>query len=267
MRRRFLLASPLLALRLPGQPAPAKATTAEQIVDRFVEVTGGKAARLRVKTQTVKTRVEIASQGIKGVGTMYRTAGISYSEMEIPGVGKMEEGVYKGVAWDKSAMLGARVKKEDESHTALRAAAMDVEWNWRNHYTAELGTAAESTPEPSDVVVMKPKAGGHPETRYYSQATGLLIKLSTKQKSPMGEIPMNVLFSDYRDVDGVKMAFKNTVLVGPQQMEIIQEAVQNNVPIPPAKLVPPADILALIGARPATPRPVSRPKPVVDAVK
>lgn len=253
----------MLALRLPGQPAPAKATTAEQVLDRYAEVTGGKAARLRVKTQLVKSRIAIASQGIQGTGTMYRAQGISYAEMEIPGVGKMEEGVHNGVAWDKSAMLGARVKKDDESYTALRAAAMDVEWNWRSHYTAELATAPDSAPEPCDVVVMKPKAGGHPETRYYSQATGLLVKMSTKQKSPMGEIPVTVLFSDYRDVDGVKMAFKNTMQVGPQQMEMIQESVQNNVPIPPAKRVPPADIQALMGAKPA-PRPVTRPK-AVDA--
>ena len=230
-------------------------------MDRYVEVTGGKAARLKVKTQLVKTRIEIAGQGIQGVGTMYRAEGMSYAEMEIPGVGKMEEGVHNGVAWDKSAMLGARLKKEDESYTAVRQAAMDVEWNWRQHYTAELIESAEAAPEPSDVVVLKPKDGGNPETRYYSRATGLLVKMSTKQKSPMGEIPMNLLISDYRAVDGVKIAFKTTVMVGPQQMEMLQESVLNNVPIPPAKRLPPADIQALMNAKPA-PKTISRPKPV-----
>jgi zinc protease len=255
MDRRLLLASPLLAIRAFGQaaPKPPAPGTAEAILDRYITVTGGKAARMKARTQFLKTKVSMAAQGISGTATEYRGDGISYVEMEIPGVGKVEQGVYKGVVWEKSALMGPRLKQGDERFAALRQAALDSDWNWRRYYSAELVPAdASEAPEPSDKIVLTPKDGGSPETRYYSKKTGLLVKMSTILKSEMGTIPTMTLFSDYRNVGGVLVAFRNSVIAGPQQMELLQETVQNNVVIPPAKRVPPPDVMLLI-QKPNTP--------------
>lgn len=245
MRRRFLLASPLLAIPAGwGQAAPV---TAESVLDRYVAVSGGKAARMKARTQFMKTRVAMPAQGIQGTASEYRGDGISYIEMEIPGVGKIEQGVHNGVVWEKSALMGPRLKEGDEKYLALRQAQLDADWNWRRYYSATLApSAAGEAPEPSDKVVLTPKEGGSPETRWYSKKSGLLVKMSTTQKSQLGEISMEMLFSDYRNVGGVMIAFHNTVKAGPQQMEMVQEVVQNNVPIPAAKRTPPPDVQILI---------------------
>jgi zinc protease len=250
MRRRLLLASPLLAIPAAwSQPA----VTADSVLDRYVQVTGGKAARARAKTQFIKTRIAMPAQGIQGTANEYRGDGISYLEMEIPGVGKVEQGVHAGVVWEKSALMGPRLKQGDERYLALRQAALDSDWNWRRYYNAVLQGAVDSpeAPEPSHKVLLTPKEGGSPETRYYSKKSGYLVKMTTRQKSPLGDIAMEMSFSDYRNVGGVFMAFQNTVKAGPQQMEIVQEAVQNNVAIPAAKRVPPADVRLLMARQPA----------------
>jgi hypothetical protein len=245
MRRRILLASPLLAIPAAwGQAAPAKA---EAVLDRYVAVTGGKAARLKARTQYIKSRVGMPAQGIQGTASEYRGDGISYVEMEIPGVGKIEQGVFQGVVWEKSALMGSRLKEGDEKYLALRQAQMDADWNWRRYYTASLEQGAPGeAPEPSDKVVMTPKDGGSPETRWYSKKTGLLVKMAIPQKSPLGTITMEMLFFDYRKVDGMMVPFHSTIKAGPQQMEMIQEVVRHNVPIPASKRVPPPDVQILL---------------------
>ena len=261
MRRRLLLASPLLAIPVAFGQAAARATPtatpkakapakADAILDRYVRVSGGKAARMKAKTQYMKTRISMAAQGIQGTALEYRGDGMSYIEMDIPGVGKVEQGVHNGVVWEKSALMGPRIKEGDERFLALRQSALDSDWNWRKYYAAELQPSDPGeAPEPSDKVVMTPKAGGSPETRYYSRKSGLLVKMATTQKSPLGEIMMEMLFSDYRSVGGVMMAFHNTVKAGPQTMEMVQETVQNNVPIPVDKRTPPPDVQAILAKK------------------
>jgi hypothetical protein len=267
MRRRLLLASPLLALPAAwSQAAPKtapKAATAEAILDRYVQVSGGKAARMKSRTQYLKSRVAMPSQGIQGTAIEYRGDGISYIEMEIPGVGKIEQGVYNGVVWEKSALMGPRLKEGDEKYIALRQAALDSEWNWRKYYSAELvPSEASEAPEPSDKIVLTPKLGGSPETRYFSKKSGLLVKMTTTQKSQLGAISMEMLFEDYRPVDGVLVSFRNIVKAGPQNMEMIQEEVRSNLPIPASKRVPPPDVQALIKAKSASAaKPAAKPAP------
>lgn len=246
MLRRQLVSLPFVALA--GCAGGAKPLTADGIMDRYLEVTGGKAPREKVKSQTVTGRVEIPSQGIKGAVTIYRTQGASYMAMEIPGVGKMENGNKGDIAWEKSALMGPRLKEGDEKSQSLREAALDVESNWRNYFTATLAGEEEAAGEACYKLILTPKTGSK-ETRYYSKSTGLLVKSSAVQKSPMGEIPVETMPSDYREVDGVKMPFQTTVVVGPQKMTMIQESVLHNAPIPEDKLALPADIQALTGAK------------------
>lgn len=243
MRRRLFVSLPLGYLVACAQPAKP---TAESVMDRYVEVTGGKEARAKVTSQMVKGRVEIPSQGIKGAVTIYRQKGASYMEMEIPGVGKMENGNSGDIAWEKSAMMGPRIKEGDEKAQALREAALDIESNWRSYFSAALAGEEKVGGEDCHKLVLTPKSGSK-ETRFYSKASGLLVKTSTVQKSPMGEIPVDAMPADYRDVDGVKVPFKLTIVVGPQQMNMIQESVTNNVPLPADKLALPAEIKAMAG--------------------
>mgnify|MGYP000859684321 CR=1 FL=1 len=249
MLRRLFVSLPFGTLAACAQPAKSGPATAESIMDRYVEVTGGKAARDKVVSQSVVGRVEIPSQGIKGVLTIYRKKGASYMSMDIPGVGKMENGHSGHVAWERSAMMGPRLKEGDEQAQSLREAALDIESNWRNYFTATLAGEEQAAGEACYKLILTPKTGAK-ETRFYSKASGLLVKASAIQKSPMGEIPVDTMPSDYREVDGVKMPFKLTVVVGPQQMSMIQETVVNNAPIPADKLALPADIKALTSSAP-----------------
>ena len=96
------------------------------------------------------------------------------------------------------------------------------------------------------LVVQGNTPGGSIVTLYFDPATNLLVRLRRYAASPVGRLPTQYDFSDYREVAGVKMPFKWTMtwLDGRENVELT--GIQTNVSIDPAKFgkpplpVPPA---------------------------
>src|SRR5450432_2258011 len=104
MTRRYLAAGLLSLASLTFAQTDAL-PKAETVIDHYVEVTGGKAAYEKRKNEIAYGTIELKAQGLKGSVTRYSAEPAqAYSIVEIEGVGKIEEGIDKGVAWDKNAM-------------------------------------------------------------------------------------------------------------------------------------------------------------------
>jgi hypothetical protein len=68
----------------------------------------------------------------------------------------------------------------------------------------------------------------------------------------MGDIPVDVAVSDYRDVNGLKFPHKMVRTEGPQKIEIVFDRIELDVALPPATFDAPPAITALQkGAAPA----------------
>ena len=89
-------------------------------------------------------------------------------------------------------------------------------------------------------VLQGTSAGGTLATFYFDEESGLLARLVRYASSPVGRIPTQVDYSDYRDVAGVKVPFRWTLawLDGRENFEISQ--VQPNVAIDAARFTKPA---------------------------
>jgi hypothetical protein len=101
----------------------------------------------------------------------------------------------------------------------------------------QLGIKAETLPrETIDakeyiVLAVTPKAGS-PIKMYFDPETYLLMRSVTKINSPtMGEFEQTNEPSDYRVIDGVKVAFKLKNSTDNQSLTIILTKVEHNVPI------------------------------------
>src|SRR5215467_12699217 len=92
---------------------------AEAILDKYVEVTGGKAAYEKLHSEITTGKMEIAGKGINGSVMSYRAApNKSYTEIEIQGLGKMREGSDGATFWSLSAFQGPHLKEGDEKAQA-----------------------------------------------------------------------------------------------------------------------------------------------------
>jgi len=245
MNRRYLLAALLSAPLAFGQDEPLP--KAETILDRFVEVTGGKAAYEKRKNEVATGIVELKAQGLKGTVTSYSAEPAQeYMIMEIEGVGKLESGNDHGITWDKNAMLGHRVKSGVEKAQALRAGTFNNPLHWRELYPKVETTGTETIDgELCYKVVMTPK-DGNAETKYFQKKSGLAVKTTIVSVSPMGETPIETLASDYKSFNGVLEPTKITTKAAQMEFTITMQDVKANQSLPADRFDPPAEVKALL---------------------
>lgn len=215
-----------------GRPAadPGFATTAAEILDRYVEVTGGEAAYARFHNRVTRGTFEITQAGIQGDVTIYHARPHQmYTVLDLEDIGRQESGVSGDVVWELSPMTGPRIKTGEEQLTALRDGTFDRFVIWRELYPETAYEGIEEIDGQScHRVVLKPD-GGSPQTFYFDQRTGLMIQASSEVATPMGAISVDTYPGDYREVDGVLIPFTARVEVMGQSRTITTTGVEHNV--------------------------------------
>jgi hypothetical protein len=237
----------LWAIPLFGADAPP---TAESVLDRFVEVTGGKAAYEKRTSEVVHGTIEFAAMGLKGtVVEYYQSPGRFYMAMELPGVGKIESGLTDGVAWENSVLQGARLKSGEERAQTLREADMNSSEHWRDVYSkAELAGEETVEGEPCYKIVLTP-TDGRPETVYFEKKSGFMRKSTVVAASQLGDISAETTSNEYRRFDGILEPSKITERVAGQVFTITVENVEANVAIAADKFALPEEVKLLLAKK------------------
>jgi hypothetical protein len=223
---------------------------AETILDHYIEVTGGKAAYEKRKTEIAKGTLEIAAQGVKASVTRYSAApDKSYSILEIEGAGKIESGAGDGIAWDNSAMMGPHVKSGEEKVQALREATFNAQLDWRKIYSKVETTGVETIDgEECYKVILTPETG-KPETQFFQKKSGLAVKMMMTIVNQRGEVPAEVLISDYKEFGGVMIPTRQINKAAGQEFTTSIQSVTVNEEIPQDRFDPPAEIKALLNKK------------------
>jgi photosynthetic reaction center cytochrome c subunit len=85
-----------------------------------------------------------------------------------------------------------------------------------------------------------PGSGLLPVNFYFDTMTGLLVRWVRWNATPVGPVPTQIDYDDFRDVAGVKMPFTWTVSQTYMQMTVKLSAIQANVPVDGAVFARPA---------------------------
>jgi len=246
-RRLLLLIAGAVCAGFVQAGADGPLPKAETILDGFVDATGGKAAYEKRKSEIVTGTVEFAANGMKGTVTIYSdVSNNNYTVIDLEGVGKIESGVYKGQAWESSAVQGTRLREGAEKADAIRDAAFNGPLHWRELYTkAETMGLEDVDGEPAYKIVLTP-AEGKPQTAFFSKKTGFMIKRLATLTHPMGEIPMEMTLSNYKDRGGIMMPNTMSQKFMGQEFTITIEDVKVNSEIPKDRFEPPAEVKKLM---------------------
>ena len=89
-------------------------------------------------------------------------------------------------------------------------------------------------------VVQGTTAGGEPVKLYFDEASGLLTRTVRYTTLPLGRIPIQVDYSDYREVSGIKMPFHWRTRWTDGELTFDLKEVQTNVTIDAARFARPA---------------------------
>ena len=220
---------------------------AETILDKYVEVTGGKAAYEKHHTEIAKGSFEMAAMGIKATMTSYHAEpNKEYTETDLPGVGKMKEGSDGTVYWQLAAMIGPHVKEGVEKVQAEIGARFNAELNWRDLFKDVKTTGTEKVDGKDCYDVALTPSQGAPITQCYDKDSGLMVKQSMTAQSPMGEQTVSSFFTDYRKEDDVLMPHKLKSSVAGQDVTITFDSIVFNADIPADTFALPDEIKALV---------------------
>jgi outer membrane lipoprotein-sorting protein len=226
---------------------------AAELLSQYVEATGGKAAFNKIKNRTAEMTLvmPVADTKMK-LKAYFKRPNKSYLVIEAEGRGKMEQGCDGNVVWEKSELTGCRIKTGRERAVSMREATLDRFVRWKKIYDkAEFVGMEDVDGRPCYKIVMTTKAQGDvepdTETVFIDTENSLISKIAMKIEAGGTTLPISLLVSDYRDVDGVKLSHKMVVVAGEQETVMTIDSVKNNVDLPDDRFELPAEVQELLG--------------------
>jgi zinc protease len=230
-----------LALAAAAQQPATPGLTAEQIVEKSIEATGGRKAMEQLSSTYAKGLMEFKAQEMHGIIERYAKApNKQLTVTNLEGVGETRQGFDGRVAWTQDPT--GRVT--EVTGTALedlkRDAAFDAPLKWREQYR-KVRLAGEETLEGRKAYVVElTTASGRVSTRYYDAVTFLLLRETAKYDTPQGPVDIRTEFSDYREVDGIKSPFRIKQVMPMAEIVMTITQLKNNIPIEDAIFAKPA---------------------------
>jgi len=224
------------------QPAPS-GPTADQVLDKYIQAIGG-AARLAGLTSVVATGTSVGygPEGTNRPIEIYAKAPGQRTTI-IHTLDGASTTTYDGrVGW--VAAPHKPVPVMPLSGTDLDGVRLEAELSFPGRIKETLGNWRAGVSTEIDDKTMQgvqgTGAGGVLATFYFDSGTGLLTRLVRYANSKVGRLPTQIDYSDYRDVNGVKMPvkFKVTWLDGLENVTLTN--IQTNVPVDAAKFGKPA---------------------------
>lgn len=238
-----VLCGGLLAAFAYGQDG--KLPKAEELLDNYVKVTGGKDAYEKCRSQVVTGTFEFSGQ--KGALTTYSAVpNLTYTVIDIENLGKIEEGVDGRHAWSNDPISGARVKEGVEKDMALRMATFNAALHWRKAYKKAETVGMESIGGREHYKVRLTPETGSAVTVWFDKQSGLQARMAVTMEVNGQETPVEADFSDHRKVG--ELTFPHKVVqrfMGVEQLITIAK-VELNVEIPKERFDPPAEVKKLL---------------------
>ncbi|HEY0459810.1 MAG TPA: serine hydrolase [Pyrinomonadaceae bacterium] len=213
--------------------------TIDELMTKTVEAAGGEANWRKIQSRVMTVEIDLIHQGVKGTAVFYsKFPNKSATETTFTALGKT---IAKGFeffdgAGGEELYTFAPVEKfagkklEDVRLNSDMLSLLD----WKTNYkTADVKGIEKVGDEDCYVVEFTPEKGTR-VTELYSTKTFLLLKRRGVSVSSTSDIslPVSSVFSDYREVDGIKLPFKmvtSSLTMG--DTIVITTSVKHNVSI------------------------------------
>jgi photosynthetic reaction center cytochrome c subunit len=240
------VATPLITADLPApegaaekKPGDAQAAlpSADQLFAKYLAAVGGPDTLRKVTSRVEKGTLSIGDQRAaadvlqkapdKRLSTMHLAGGDSITAFD-------GHGGWMAVPGRPPHMMTG---SENE------AAGMDADLYFpinvktmRQKFTVETGEKVDGH---ETTLVVGKTDGQTPLRLYFDSQSGLLVRLVRYAETPLGRLPTQIDYADYRDADGVKVPYRWTLARPGNRFTIQIDQVQQNVPVDDVKFVPP----------------------------
>jgi outer membrane lipoprotein-sorting protein len=125
----------------------------------------------------------------------------------------------------------------------IDGASMDADLHFAAHlkemFTEAQVRGKEKVGDHDAYMVVGQREGKTPLRLYFDEQTGLLVRLVRFGETPLGRLPTQIDYADYREVDGVKIPFRWTLARSSGLFTIQVSEVKENVAVDDAKFAKP----------------------------
>jgi photosynthetic reaction center cytochrome c subunit len=210
----------------------------DQILDKYIAAIGGASAVEKITSRVQKgtltgmgpqpTPVEVYSKAPdKRVSVMHIQGGDSITSFD----GK--------AGWLGFPGRPPHIMNADENAAASMDADLYFPVHIKSSYSKFMAGPGYKI-DGHDTIQVVGRNGEQPPLRlFFDQPSGLLLRLVRYQETPLGRLPTQIDYTDYRDADGVKVPFKWTLARPGNRFSIQVDQLQQNVPVDDAKFAPP----------------------------
>ena len=229
-------------------PKSAALPSADQILDKYVQAIGGKAAIEKQTSRVSKGTFEIAAFGATGTAEIFEKApNKTASVVNVAGFGVVQEG-FDGKAGSARNADGSYKSGDGWGVTNgiffTTSAKLDAEFlkpiKIKQLYPKIVVKGKDKVGDKEVYVVEATPVESSVETWYFDTQTGLILRQDMERESAQGKQSIQSFLDDYREVDGIKIPFKLRQVTSAFTIDIKIEEVKHNVPIDDAKFNKPA---------------------------
>lgn len=223
-------------------PAAATATpTIDQILNRYVEAEGGRAAWQKLTSRESTGTIEVPSMSLSGTVEIHEKAPDRMLGVVTINGASFRQGFDGTVGWTDEPQNGLREVSGAELAETRRDADFFHPMDLRKLYSKLTVTGKEKIGERDAYVVEGAlPEGGEPDRMYFDAQTGLTLRTISQHHGPDGVTEYQEDFEDYREVDGVKLPFTIHQKNGDTAITITISEVHHNVDVDDSLFAKPA---------------------------
>jgi len=225
-----------------AQTAPQVVTpTVDQILDKYVQALGGRAAIEKLTSRVSKGTFEMDQMpGPAAEEIDAKAPNKQFMATEIPSIGVAKRGFNGSVGWEDNPQTGLR----DVTGSELAAMKVDADFyeaiKLKDLYPQMTLKGKESVNGHDAYVIVATPSDAPPVTMYFDADSGLMVRTLREIEGPYGKATIDATFDDYREVDGIKLPYVMRFSMGNLTFVIKLNEVKHNVPIDDAKFDKPA---------------------------
>jgi thiol-disulfide isomerase/thioredoxin len=216
----------------PALITNAPLPTLDAVLTRYVTAIGGPDAQRKITSRVSKGRVDVPGHSFGGKLEVYAKApNKSLTVTNVEPAGLIKQGFDGRIGWSSAGNTANGIE---------RAALVDADF-YREIRLAEqykrIKLAGKVKEGFREVYLVEAVArDGATENLYFDVESGLLVRRDLQRR---GSMRVEVYFSDWREVDGVKVPYKITQAMANTRFVITLEDVKQNVPVDDAIFIRP----------------------------
>ncbi len=223
-----------------GGRGPQRPTeTVDQVLDKYIQALGGMDALAKLKTRTRTGTV--TNRGAQTAPVVVEDTASGQVRTSIDGQPAASVRAFDGkAAW---ALNGPRVRDFEgvEATNVSLAADLALPADLKSSYAALAVQNYARIAGHQVISLQGRRANGVTEQLMFDRESGLLARRVIRLRTPMGELPVQIDYSDYRPIDGVQTPFEVRIADWESVSVFTFAQVAMNAPIEAARFARPAN--------------------------